>query len=57
MMGEELMVAPVLAKGALSRKVVLPPGRWRGDDGRTFDGPASITVETPLQRLPHFIRQ
>ena len=54
MMGEELMVAPVLAKGALSRKVVLPPGRWRGDDGRTFDGPASITVETPLQRLPHF---
>ena len=54
MMGEDLMVAPVLAKGALSRKVVLPPGRWLGDDGKTFDGPASITVETPLQRLPHF---
>ena len=54
MMGEELMVAPVLAKGALSRKVVLPPGRWRGDDGKTFDGPVTITVETPLARLPHF---
>jgi alpha-glucosidase len=54
MMGEDLLVAPVLKKGAASRKVVLPPGRWLGDDGRTFDGPASITVETPLQRLPHF---
>ena len=54
MMGEDLLVAPVLEKGAMSRKVVLPPGRWLGDDGRTFDGPASITVETPLARLPHF---
>jgi alpha-glucosidase len=54
MMGEDLLVAPVLKKGAASRKVVLPPGRWRGDDGKTFDGPVTITVETPLARLPHF---
>jgi alpha-glucosidase (family GH31 glycosyl hydrolase) len=54
MMGEDLLVAPVLKKGAASRKVVLPPGRWLGDDGRTYVGPAELTVETPLARLPHF---
>ena len=54
MMGEDLLVAPVLKKGASSRKVVLPPGTWRGDDGRTYVGPAELTVETPLARLPHF---
>ena len=54
MMGEELLVAPVMKKGAASRKVVLPPGKWLGDDGKTYVGPTEITVETPLSRLPHF---
>ena len=57
MMGEDLLIAPVMSKGALSRKVVLPPGRWLADDGRTFDGPATIAVRTPLSRLPHFVRR
>ena len=54
LMGENLLVAPVLEKGATSRKVVLPPGRWKADDGRTFDGPAEIEVDAPLTRLPYF---
>ena len=56
LMGEDLLVAPVLEKGATSRRVVLPPGSWRADDGRTYDGPATIEVEAPLPRLPHFER-
>ena len=56
MMGEDLLVAPVVEKGAARRKVVLPPGRWRADDGAVFDGPATLDVETPLERLPHFTR-
>ena len=54
MMGDSLLVAPVLEKGAVSRKVVLPPGRWRADDGKEHVGPAEITVPAPLERLPHF---
>ena len=54
MMGEDLLVAPVMKKGAASRKVVLPAGKWLGDDGKTYVGPTEITVETPLSRLPHF---
>lgn len=43
-------------KGATSRKVVIPPGRWLGDDGTEVEGPAEITVNAPLSRLPHFKR-
>ena len=43
-------------KGATSRKVVIPPGRWRGDDGAEVEGPAEITVNAPLSRIPHFKR-
>ena len=57
MMGEDLLVAPVLKKGAASREVVLPPGTWFADDGATFAGPCTITVPTPLARLPHFVRK
>ena len=56
MMGEDLLVAPVLKKGVASREVVLPPGLWLADDGATFNGPCTITVQTPLARLPHFVR-
>ena len=55
MMGDFLLVAPVLEKGAVSRKVVIPPGKWLADDGKTVLGPAEIDVATPLSRLPHFV--
>ena len=54
LMGDDLMVAPVLEKGAKTRKVVVPPGRWRADDGSLHEGPAVVEVETPLNRLPYF---
>lgn len=57
MMGDELLVAPVLKKGATSRKVVLPPGEWKADDGQVYDGPATIEVAAPLSRLPYFVKQ
>ena len=56
MMGEDLLVAPVTEKGVRSRTVVLPSGTWRADDGTTCEGPRTISVETPLERVPHFIR-
>ena len=54
MMGNELLVAPVVEKGVQSRKVVLPPGKWRSDDGQTCVGPAVVEVAAPLARLPYF---
>ena len=56
LMGERLLVAPVVEDGLSSRKVVIPPGKWKADDGSVVEGPTTIEVSTPLERLPHFTR-
>lgn len=53
-LGDAMVVAPQTVKGAQSRMVLIPPGRWRADDGAEFDGPCRIEVKTPLSRLPYF---
>ena len=54
LMGDRLLVAPQTTKGAGERKVVVPPGRWRADDGTVVEGPKTVMVKTPLSRLPYF---
>ena len=54
-LGDDMIVAPQTVKGAQTRTVLLPSGRWRADDGATFDGPCRIEVKTPLSRLPYFM--
>ena len=56
MMGTDLLVAPQMEKNATTRDVVIPPGTWKADDGTTVVGPKTITVKTPLARLPYFVR-
>ena len=56
MMGDDLLVAPVVDGGAKTRTVVIPEGTWRGDDNSIVVGPKTIEVKTPLERLPFFER-
>jgi alpha-glucosidase (family GH31 glycosyl hydrolase) len=56
MLGSELLVAPVQAKGATSRSVPLPPGKWRDDEGVVHEGGRAIEIAAPLERLPRFQR-
>lgn len=56
LLGERILVAPVLQKGATSRQVTFPPGTWRNEDGSTVRGPATQTVAAPLNRLPWWRR-
>ena len=44
---------PVLEQGAVTRRVVLPPGRWLGSDGSVTPGPAEFVVEVQLESLPY----
>lgn len=55
-LGPDLIVAPVLERGARERIVVLPDGEWEADDGRSFVGPTTVTVPVTLDRLPRFQR-
>lgn len=54
MLGDDILVAPVVQSGARRRSVIFPPGTWRGDDGSTVVGPATREIEVPLARLPWY---
>lgn len=54
MLGDTVLVAPVLKKAGRSRNVIFPPGRWVGDDGSVVVGPATLAIDVPLARLPYY---
>jgi alpha-glucosidase (family GH31 glycosyl hydrolase) len=54
LLGDKILVAPVVQNGQRSREVVFPEGKWHGDDGSVVDGPAKIKIEVPLERLPWY---
>jgi len=56
MMGDDLLVAPMVTKG-VSRTVRIPPGSWKADDGKVLVGPMERTFDVPLDRLLYFERQ
>ena len=56
LLGETILVAPVLEAGARVRTVTLPPGRWRDAYGTEVDGPAEIALEVTLESLPWWRR-
>ncbi len=57
LLGEDLLVAPVLEAGAARRKLNLPGGHWFSlyDDTRR-DGPGPVDLETDLEHIPVLVR-
>jgi sulfoquinovosidase len=57
LLGPNVLVAPVVAKGATSRRVYLPQGCWQlHSQGTKLTGKRSITVKAGLATLPWFSR-
>ncbi|MGW5457800.1 glycoside hydrolase family 31 protein [Streptomyces sp. NPDC003996] len=57
LLGDALLVAPVLDPGADRRAVQLPRGRWYDTvTEEAYDGPAQVLVDAPLSRIPVFAR-
>jgi alpha-glucosidase (family GH31 glycosyl hydrolase) len=57
LLGNELLVAPVYEKGAISRKVFLPVGKWINYwTGQVLDGGSEIEVPAPLNYIPLFVK-
>ncbi len=54
MLGDKILVAPVLKKGETTRRVTLPQGRWAYLGERIVEGGGIIEVEAPLAVLPFF---
>lgn len=57
LLGDDLLVAPVVDPGVTTRTVTLPPGAWiHWFDGTVHDGGGEITVDAPLGTLPLWLR-
>lgn len=55
LLGETLLVAPVLKKGQTERPVYLPNGEWRyAPTGETYVGGKWVSVPAPIEVLPYF---
>lgn len=57
--GRDVLVAPVMEKGARSRNVLFPSGSWVDwyDPQIKYKGGTSALVKAPLDRLPLFVRE
>jgi alpha-glucosidase (family GH31 glycosyl hydrolase) len=57
LVGDALLVAPVLEEGAREKSVRLPEGRWiNWHTDRAYPGGQTVTVDAPLGRLPMFVK-
>lgn len=57
LLGDCLLVAPVLDPGAERRAVRLPRGRWYDTaTGQAYEGPCQVLVDAPLSRIPVLAR-
>lgn len=57
--GKELLVAPVVKKGAVNRRIYFPEGEWIDFyDGKTvYEGEQQLAVKTTLSRIPLFVKR
>jgi alpha-glucosidase len=57
MFGPDLLIAPVLSEGDVTKSVALPRGAWYDFySGARAEGGKSVTVDAPLGRIPVFAR-
>lgn len=56
--GKDVLVAPVLEKGATSRDILFPDGKWvdYNNPSSVFNGGDNIKYNAPLYVLPLFVR-
>lgn len=57
LVGENLLVAPVLEQGATKKLVYLPKGKWYGfENGEEYEGGRYYMVDAPLDCCPMFVK-
>ncbi|WP_328945742.1 glycosyl hydrolase [Streptomyces sp. NBC_00250] len=57
LLGDALLVAPVLTRGADRRAVRLPRGRWYDTaTEQAYEGPGQVLLDAPLSRVPVLAR-
>jgi alpha-glucosidase len=53
MLGDKYLVAPMVVKGN-RRRVKLPKGLWKDDQGKVIKGGQTLEIQVPMSRLPYY---
>ncbi|WP_240840886.1 glycoside hydrolase family 31 protein [Acidaminobacter sp. JC074] len=56
MLGDNLLVAPVVSSKQYKKTVYFPQGRWTGDDGSIVEGPCEKEIQVPIGRLAYYTK-
>ena len=56
LLGDNILVAPMLEKGKSTRIVIIPKGKWKDRNGKKIKGPKTIEVEVGIDDLPIYIK-
>ncbi len=57
LLGSDILLCPVVTKGAQTRSLYLPEGQWYSHwDGKLYDGQQYVHVVTPLDQMPVFYK-
>ena len=57
LLGNDLLIAPVINQGEIKRPVTFPPGTWYSihDENEVYSGNQTSLVDAPLEEIPIFI--
>ena len=56
MLGSDILVAPVLEKGARIKKVRFPLGKWTDESGKIYEGGKVSDIPVDMSSIPYFHR-
>ncbi len=56
MLGENILVAPVLKKGETVKKIHLPRGKWQSADGAVYEGGRILDYPVDISSIPYFFK-
>ena len=57
LLGDDLLIAPVLEPGVEQRMVMFPRGLWYNFwDDQPYEGPGEVPIDVSLEQIPVFIR-
>lgn len=54
-LGDNILVAPMVSKGK-SRKVIIPQGKWKDQNGEQINGPKIITIHVDIETIPVYTK-
>lgn len=57
MLGENILVAPILKKGQTEKIIPLPEGEWVDSKGNTYIGGQNLTLKVDITSIPYFIKK